>query len=444
MSFLYGNPGEQKTEAKGTRLIDLAMPETSYEITQMDMRKLKLLAQKEVMEKVPIKYLGKYRDKEAKEVIRKQVQQVVERTYPEISKRSKTVVIENITNEISGYGILEILLNDTNVTEILIERFDKITIEKDGILQDSNLKFDSEEDLNLVVERIIMPLGRRLDIASPTVDARLPDGSRICAVIPPVAVDGTQVSIRKFKPNVTMDQLIKFGALNEKIKEALVAMVKGRMSIIVSGGTGSGKSTFLNALSSYINPQLSIITIENPCELQFDHPRVRRWEARPPNIEGKGEISMMHLLVTALRSRPDIIILGEIRGTESFTFLQAVNTGHDGSMTSMHANNSLDAMKRLVSMVASSKELTPDLVPSYIAGSIDIIVQLSRMPDGSRKLTEIAEVVGEKDGKILTKNLLEYKYEYDGKVIKGDWVTTDNTFSKADILKNKGIEFKGF
>lgn len=420
------------------------MPEATLELSQEEMKELKQLAQKEVMDKVPTEYLGKYRDIKAKEMISRQVQQVVDKFYPEMSMNNKRMITEKLTNEISGYGILETLLNDTDVTEILVERFDKITIEKDGILQDCDLKFDSEEDLNLVVERIIMPLGSRLDIASPTVDARLPDGSRICAVIPPVAVDGTQVSIRKFKPNITLDQLMQFGALNEKIKKALISMVKGRMTIIVSGGTGSGKSTFLNALSSYINPQLSVITIEKPCELQFDHPRVRRWEARPANIEGKGEISMMHLLITALRSRPDIIIVGEVRGTETFAFMQAINTGHDGSMTSMHANTPQDAMKRLVSMVASSKELTPDLVPSYIAGSIDVIVQLSRMPDGSRKLTEIAEVVGEKDGQILTKTLLEYRYNYDGKVLNGDWYATGEIFSRAEILKNRGIEFEGF
>lgn len=421
------------------------MPEAvNIDISQEEMKDLKKLAQKEVMEKVAIEYLGKYRDIKAKEVIRRQLQQLIERQYPEMTLANKKLLTEKLTNEISGYGILEQLLNDKDVTEILVERYDKITIEKEGKLIDSGLKFDSEEDLNLVVERIIMPLGRRLDWSSPTCDARLPDGSRICVVIPPIAIDGTQVSIRKFKPNITLDQLMSFGAINEKIKNALISFVKGRMTIVVSGGTGSGKSTFLNALSCYIDPQLSIITIENPIELQFNHPRVRKWEARPANIEGKGEISMMHLLITALRSRPDIIIVGEVRGAEAFALMQAINTGHDGSMTTMHANNPRDAMKRLVSMVASAKELTPDLVPSYISGSIDVIVQLSRMPDGSRKLTEISEVIGEKDGEILTKTLLKYDYEFDGKTLKGDWYSTGETFSKIDTLKNRGVCFEGF
>lgn len=421
------------------------MPEAvNIDISQEEMKDLKKLAQKEVMEKVAIEYLGKYRDIKAKEVIRRQLQQLIERQYPEMTLANKKLLTEKLTNEISGYGILEQLLNDKDVTEILVERYDKITIEKEGKLIDSGLKFDSEEDLNLVVERIIMPLGRRLDWSSPTCDARLPDGSRICVVIPPIAIDGTQVSIRKFKPNITLDQLMSFGAINEKIKNALISFVEGRMTIVVSGGTGSGKSTFLNALSCYIDSQLSIITIENPIELQFNHPRVRKWEARPANIEGKGEISMMHLLITALRSRPDIIIVGEVRGAEAFALMQAINTGHDGSMTTMHANNPRDAMKRLVSMVASAKELTPDLVPSYISGSIDLVVQLSRMPDGSRKLTEIAEVIGEKDGEILTKTLLKYDYEYDGKTLKGDWHATGETFSKIDTLKNRGVSYEGF
>jgi len=444
---LLGDDKDKKPEEpQRMRLIDLAKPEgETFDIEPDKLKELKRTVQKEVMDKVPHEYLGKYRDVKAKEMIRRQVQQVIDKHHPDMAMGSKKALTEKLTNEISGYGILEQLLNDQNITEILVERFDKISVEKNGILQESELKFESEEDLNLVVERIVMPLGRRLDWASPTVDARLPDGSRICVVIPPVAVDGTQVSIRKFKPNITLDQLVQFGALTEADARRLIALIKARKTILVSGGTGSGKSTFLNALSSYINPELSIITIENPIELQFNHPRVRRWEARPANIDGKGEISMMHLVITALRSRPDIIILGEIRGSEAFAFIQAINTGHDGSLSTMHANNPRDAMKRLVGMVSSAKELTPDLVPAYIASSIDTVVQLSRMPDGSRKLTEIAEVVGEKDGIIETKTLREYRIEsFDGKTLKGDWYSTGEKYSKADSIRSKGIEFEDF
>ncbi|SCG83666.1 pilus assembly protein CpaF [Proteiniborus sp. DW1] len=428
------------------RIIDY-IPATDEikELTKEEYQELKKIAQTDVMDKVDAKLLGKYRDKEAKEAIKRQVIQTIQRLHPSIPYKNVVLIAEQMSTEISGYGPLDKYLNDSDVTEILVERFDKVVIEKDGILYETGDSFGTEEDLRLVVERIIMPLGRRLNWASPTVDARLPDGSRVCAVIPPIAVDGTQIAIRKFKPDLSIDKLIEYGSLNERIKEALIKCVKGRLSIMVSGGTGSGKSTFLNALSSFINPNLSIITIENPIELQFNHPRVRRWEARPANIEGTGEVSIRHLVITALRSRPDIIIISEVRGAEAYDLMQALNTGHDGSMSTLHANSPEEAGKRLVSMVASARELTSDLVPSYVAGGIDIIVQLSRMADGSRKLVAIHEVMGEKNGNIITKPLVEYKvHSYDGKVVKGDWIAVNENFSRVEKLREKGIEWNGW
>lgn len=440
----YNN--EENTGDRGNRIIDYVREEVQItDLSQEEYIALRKKTQDDVMQNVDSEFLGKYRDKEAKEKIKKEIVKTIQREYPNIPFNKIQIIADRMSNEISGYGPLEKYLNDPTVTEILVERFDRIAIEKDGILQETEDSFSSEEDLRLVVERIVMPLGRRLDISSPTVDARLPDGSRVCAVIPPIAVDGTQISIRKFKPGITLDQLIKFGALNSKLKEALVKCVTGRLSIVVSGGTGSGKSTFLNALSPYIPEQLSIITIENPVELQFEHPRVRRWEARPANIEGKGEVSIRHLVITSLRSRPDIIIIGEVRGSEAYDLMQALNTGHDGSMTSMHSNSPEEATKRLVSMVASARELTSELVPSYVAGGIDIIVQLSRMADGSRKLVAVHEVMGEEGGKILTKPLVEWKtHSYDGKIVKGDWEVVNEDFSRLEKLKEKGIDFNGW
>lgn len=440
----YENKKNEENEHK--RIIDY-IPETDtiQELTDEEYKKLKKQAQADVMEKVDSNFLGKYRDNEAKEAIKRQVIQTIQRIHPNIPYKKIVLIAEQMSTEISGYGPLDKYLNDPEITEILIERFDKIVIEKDGILYETGDSFGAEEDLRLVVERIIMPLGRRLNWASPTVDARLPDGSRVCAVIPPIAVDGTQLAIRKFKPDLNIDKLIEYGALNEKIKEALIKCVKARLSIIVSGGTGSGKSTFLNALSSFINPNLSIVTIENPIELQFNHPRVRRWEARPANIEGTGEVNTRHLVITGLRSRPDIIIVGEVRGPEAYDLMQALNTGHDGSMSTAHANSPKECMKRLVSMVASARELTADLVPSYVAGGIDIVIQLSRMADGSRKLVAIHEVIGEENGKIITNPLIEYKiHSYDGKVVKGDWVVVNDNFSRANKLRDAGIEWDGF
>ncbi|MBO8160669.1 MAG: CpaF family protein [Thermosipho sp. (in: Bacteria)] len=394
---------------------------------------------------MPAEELGKYRDLETKEKVKRIILMVVENEMPGLAHQAKQSIVERLANEISGYGPLEELLNDENITEVIVERFDKVLVEKNGKLQLSNVKFDSEEHLRLVVERIIAPLGRSLNWATPTADGRLPDGSRVCAVIPPIAVDGTQLSIRKFKPNISMDQLVEWGALSKDLQKALKACVQARLNIVISGGTGSGKTTFLNALSEYIDPSLSIITIENPAEMQLRHPNVRRWEARPENIEGTGEISMMHLLITALRSRPDIILVGEVRGKEAYVLLQAQITGHDGSMTTLHANDTLEAMKRLVSMVASANELPRELVPDYVAGGVDLVIQLKRMSDGTRKLTEIAEVIGEENGRIITNPLVEFKVlGYEDGMVKGYWKATGNKFHLLDKLRSRGIEFPGW
>jgi pilus assembly protein CpaF len=429
------------------QLLDLAKgKEAVRELTPEKWELLRKKSQEEVIKNVPREYLGKYRDTEAKNKVRYHVRNVVGREYPNMPEQAKYAIIERLTNEISGFGPLEKLLDNPEITEIIVERYDTVVVEKDGVLQETDITFDSEEHLRLVIERIISPMGRRLDWASPIVDGRLPDGSRICAVAPPVSPNGTQLTIRKFKPNLSFQDLIELGALSEEIADALRICVNARLSTIISGGTGSGKSTFLNALSEFIDPNLSIITIENPMELQLKHPRVRQWEARPANIEGRGEIDMMSLVIAALRSRPDIIIVGEVRGKEAFALMQALNTGHNGSMTTLHANNTQEAMYRLISMVSASNQLAPELVPSFIASGIDIIVHLSRMPDGSRKVVEIAEVVGEQDGKIITNKLVEYKlegYDANNKVV-GRWQPTGNQFLREERLKSMGISFKGW
>ncbi|MBZ4688074.1 MAG: Type secretion system hydrolase TadA/VirB11/CpaF, TadA subfamily [Clostridiales bacterium] len=427
------------------RIIDLEDAGATNEISPEAWGNLRKKAQKKVMDSVPVEHLGKYRDPEAKELVKKQIMLVVENEHPGLAYHAKQNVIERLTNEISGYGPLEDYLNDPEITEIIVQRYDTVIVEKDGRLDITGLKFDSEEHLRLVIDRIVAPLGRRLDYSSPMVDARLPDGSRVNAVIPPISPKGAQLSIRKFKTGINMDQLIKYGSLTENLKKALQACVQARLSIVVSGGTGSGKSTFLNALSAYVPKNLSIITIENPIELNFDHPMVRQWEARPANIEGKGEVDVLSLVINALRARPDIIIVGEVRGPEAFALLQALNTGHDGSMSTLHANNPVDAMKRLCSMVVSAGQLAPDLVPSYVSTGIDIVVQLSRMPDGTRKLVEIAEVMGEKNGEIIINPLVRFKTDnFDGEKVTGHWERTENEFTRENILKDRGVEFAGW
>lgn len=407
-------------------------------------QKLREKAQNKVLQSAPKEILGKYRDPDAKETVKKLVRMVVENELPSYPMQARQGITERLVNEIQGYGALEQFLDDPKVTEVIVERYDKIMIEEDGELKTVDVKFDSEDHLNLVIERIIAPLGRRLDWLSPTVDARLPDGSRVCAVIPPISPDGTTMTIRKFKPNVSMKNLVDWEMLPESVRKGLKACVNGRLNIIVSGGTGSGKTTFLNALSEYISPKLSVITIENPVEMQLRHPNVRRWEARPANIEGTGEIDMMSLVVTALRSRPDIIIVGEVRGKEAYAMMQAMNTGHLGSMTTLHANNTIQAMERLVAMVASAQELPKELVPGYISETVDMVVHLMRMADGKRRVVEISEIMGEENGKIKTNPLVEFKVDkFEEGTITGHWKKV-NEFTRTKVLKDRGAVFPGF
>lgn len=422
----------------------MEMKQNMQELTKDTWQMLRQKAQEKVLRDAPKDILGKYRDSEAKSIVRKYIQMVVDNELPALPYQARMDITDKLVDEIQGYGPLEKYLDDSNITEIIVERYDKIMVEENGELKNVDTKFDSEEHLRLVVERIIAPLGRRLDWSSPTVDARLPDGSRVCAVIPPISPDGTTVTIRKFRPNVSMDDLVKWGMLPEDVRAGLEACVRGRLNMIISGGTGSGKTTFLNALSEYISPKLSIITIENPIEMQLRHPNVRRWEARPPNIEGKGEVDMMSLVITALRSRPDIIIVGEVRGREAYAMLQAMNTGHLGSMTTLHANNTAQAMERLVAMVASAQELPKELVPAYIAETIDVVVHLMRMADGKRRLVEISEVMGEKDGKVIMNPLVQFKVEkFEDSNIVGKWVKVGE-FSRAEVLRDRGVNFPGF
>jgi pilus assembly protein CpaF len=443
---MYGK--EQSQMSSPFRIRDAIEATDAYKkLTPEDWQSLRKKAQEKVMANISKDLLGKYRDPEAKKQVSFQVLQVVENEYPGLQYHAKLSVVERLTSDISGYGPLEALLDNKEITEILVEQFDKVVIEKNGILEETEIKFDSEEHLRLVIERIIIPLGRELNWTNPIVDGRLPDRSRVCVVIPPVAVNGAQIAIRKFKPNVSMSDLVKWGALPEELAESIQSCVTARLSTFISGGTGSGKSTFLNACSEFIPQHLSIITIENPTELQLKHPRVRQWEARPANMEGKGEVTMMALVIAALRSRPDVIIVGEVRGKEAFALMQALNTGHDGSMSTGHANSPEDMMKRLVSMVASAGELAPDLVPSYVAGNVDLVFQLARRPDGSRKLVEVAELIGEKNGAIILNPLVKYAvdkaYSADSKE-EGYWELTGNQFTRLCRLRDKGVPFKGW
>jgi len=318
-----------------------------------------------------------------------------------------------------GLGPLEDLLADPAVEEVMVNGPEQVYVERGGRIEPTGIRFAGEEELRNAIERILAPLGRRIDELSPMVDARLADGSRVNVVIPPLAIDGPTISIRRFGANRPGPrELLGLGTLTETQYELLEAAVAGRRSVLVSGGTGSGKTTLLNALSSFVSADERVVTIEDAAELRLQQPHVVRLETRQANLEGNGEVNMRDLVKNALRMRPDRIILGEVRGPEAIDLLQAMNTGHDGSMGTLHANRPREALTRLENMVTMGvASLPPKAIRSQIAGSLQLIVQISRMRDGVRRVTHITEVMGMEGEVVITQDL--FTYEFKGEAADG-------------------------
>ena len=329
--------------------------------------------------------------------------EVLEERSIVLNREDRMTLTQELYDEVRGLGPLETLLKDDTVNDILVNGPQQIFIERAGKLELSDVTFKDEKHLLRIIDKIVSAVGRRVDESNPYVDARLADGSRFNAMVPPVAVDGSLVSIRKFKKDkLGIDDLVSFGAFSEEMAAYLQAAVACRLNVIVSGGTGSGKTTTLNALSSFIDNAERILTIEDTAELQLQQIHVGRMESRPPNVEGKGEVSPRDCLKNALRMRPDRIIVGETRGEEVIDMLQAMNTGHDGSMTTIHANNPRDGISRLENMVAMAGiEMPLKAVRSQIASAVHLIVQASRLQDGSRRMTSITEVTG-MEGEVIS------------------------------------------
>ena len=330
-------------------------------------------------------------------------------------------LVEELISEILGLGPIEPLLKDPSVTEVMVNGPDSIYIERKGRLQKTDVRFRNTEHLMHIIDRIVTAVGRRVDESSPMVDARLADGSRVNVIIPPLSLTGPCVTIRKFSKDVlTVDKMIEFGSFDQRMAEFLEDCVKGRLNIVVSGGTGSGKTTLLNVLSSYVPATERIVTLEDSAELQLKQDHVVTLETRPPNIEGEGEVTMRDLVRNALRMRPDRIIVGECRTGEALDMLQAMNTGHDGSMTTAHANSARDALSRLETMVLmSGMELPLRAIRSQIASAVDIIVQIARLRDGSRKITYITEVQHMEDDIITLQDLFYFEnhgVDQDGRI----------------------------
>lgn len=320
-----------------------------------------------------------------------------------LTRDERTHLYQQLFDEVTGLGPIEPLLKDPTVNDILINGPNQIFVERDGKLEISDITFKDERHLLRIIDKIVSAVGRRVDESNPYVDARLADGSRFNAMVPPIAVDGSLVSIRKFKKDkLGIDDLVAFGAFSEEMAAYLQAAVACRLNIVVSGGTGSGKTTTLNALSSFIDNAERILTIEDTAELQLQQVHVGRMESRPPNVEGKGEVSPRDCLKNALRMRPDRIIVGETRGEEVIDMLQAMNTGHDGSMTTIHANSARDGVSRMENMIAMSGiEMPLKAVRSQISSAVNLIVQISRLQDGSRRMTSVTEITG-MEGEVIS------------------------------------------
>lgn len=330
-----------------------------------------------------------------------------------LSRSERARLFEAIAADILGFGPLQELLNDPEISEIMVNGPKKVYVEKRGKIQLTDVTFVDEQHVLRVIDRIVAPLGRRIDESSPMVDARLPDGSRVNAVIRPIALCGPTLSIRKFrKEGITIEDLIRFGSLTREMAEFLSACVRASLNIVVSGGTGSGKTTMLNVLSSFIPDDERIITVENAAELQLRQEHVVPLESRPPNVEGKGEISIRDLVINTLRMRPERIVVGECRGGEALEMLQAMNTGHDGSMTTLHANSPRDAIARIETMcLMAGMDLPVRAIREQIASAINLIIQLARLKDGSRKVIYITEVQGMEGDVVVLSDIFVFEQQ---------------------------------
>jgi pilus assembly protein CpaF len=328
-----------------------------------------------------------------------------------LSVAERERLVNDVQHELFGLGPLEPLLADPTISDILVNSHKTIYIERRGKIERTNVQFKDDEHLMRVIERIVSSVGRRIDESSPMVDARLQDGSRVNAIIPPLSIDGPVVSIRRFGSDpLKMSMLIDYNALTKDIADMLQMVVTARLNILISGGTGAGKTTLLNALSAYIPENERIVTIEDSAELQLQQPHVVRLETRPPNIEGRGEVTQRDLVKNALRMRPDRIVIGEVRGGEAIDMLQAMNTGHDGSLTTVHANTPRDALARLETMIQmTGMRLSDRAMRQQIASALNLVVQVARMSDGSRRVTSISEITGMEGETITMQEIFQYE-----------------------------------
>ncbi len=407
-------------------------------------QELKSRIHRKLIDKLDLSNLDEINDEQLRTEIGKIVEALVKTEGFPLNKDEEVRLINEIQNEMLGLGPLEPLLNDHTISDILVNNAKKIYIERFGKLELTDVIFKDEAHLRQIIDRIVTKVGRRVDESSPMVDARLLDGSRVNAIIPPLAIDGSSLSIRRFgtKPLRAQD-LIYYKSATEEILEVLKGAVRCRLNVLISGGTGSGKTTLLNVLSSFIPDTERIVTVEDAAELILQQEHVLRLETRPPNLEGRGEITIRDLVRNSLRMRPDRIIVGEVRGAEVVDMLQAMNTGHDGSLATIHANTPRDALSRLETMVLmSGVEIPAKAIRQQVSSAIDVIVQVSRLSDGRRKIISVSEIVGMEGDTITMQEIFVFEktgVSADGSVI-GKFLPTGIRPKFADKLKIAGIE----
>jgi len=409
-----------------------------------EFERIKRRLHKELIDSLDFEQVSRMPRAELSVRLRKSLTDAVEMRSLPLNRLERERLVEEILDEILGLGPLEPLLRDPEISDILINGAETVFVEKKGRLQKVDVRFNGNAHLMQIIDRIVSAVGRRVDETNPMVDARLADGSRFNAIIPPLSLDGPMVSIRRFGTvPITADDLIAFGSCPQPMMDVLKGAVKSKLNVLISGGTGSGKTTLLNVLSSFIPPGERIITIEDAAELQLQQPHVVRLETRPPNLEGRGEVTARDLVKNALRMRPDRIILGEIRGTEAIDTLNAMNTGHEGSLATVHSNSTRDALARMETMIGMGMpNLSDKNIREMMARAIDVIIQVDRLPDGSRRVLAITEVTGMEGSVVTTQDLFVFKqhgYDDEGR-IRGTFAATGVRPKCTGRLLQNGVE----
>jgi pilus assembly protein CpaF len=373
-------------------------------------QELKTTLHRELLNKIDLERLTSLQDTYARTQVQNVIYELIATTNFPLSGAERERICREVLQEVFGLGPLEPLLQDQTITDILVNTHRQVYVERGGILDLTNVVFKDAAHLRHIIDKIVSNVGRRVDESSPMCDARLADGSRVNVVIPPLAIDGPIMSIRRFgRIPIGIDQLLNHRSITSPMLELLKAAVRARLNIVISGGTGSGKTTLLNALSSFISDRERIVSIEDSAELQMQQPHVVRLECRPPNVEGKGAVRQRELVINALRMRPDRIVLGEVRGGEALDMLQAMNTGHDGSLTTIHANNPRDAIARMETMCLMADVNLPDkAIRQQIAAAVSVIVQVARLSDGSRRVTQISEITGVSDEMVALQDIFVF------------------------------------